>query len=151
MNALKPGEFRGVIRKQSRRGSKGAEFSDKKTWPAFVREAQPFLCGDDLEFYPHGGLLRAHRGNCDTGRLRVGYQADQGNRQYTSALRPLSLTKLEKEWLGATVRVKGENSKQTYQVWSLCDPTIFCPRESGVFLVWNQLARPMQISRLVMC
>ena len=148
MNALKPGEFRGVIRKPSRRGSKGGEFSDKKTWPAVVREAQPFLCGDDLEFYPHGGLRRDHQGNCETGRLKVGYQ---GNRQYTSALRPLSLTKLEKEWLGATVRVKGENSKQTYQVWSLCDPTIFYPRESGVFLVWNQLARPMQISRLVRC
>ena len=75
----------------------------------------------------------------------------KGNRKYTRALRPITLTKLEKEWLGATVRVKGENSKQTYQVWSLCDPTIFYPRAAGVFLVWNQLARPMQISRLVRC
>ena len=70
--------------------------------------------------------------------------------KYTRA-RTFTLTKLEKEWLGATVRVKNENSKQTYQVWSLCDPTIFYPRAAGVFLVWNQLARPMQISRLVRC
>lgn len=150
MSALKPGEFLGRFHRP--RTGEVEYTTDKERWPVVVRERQPFLCGTDVNHTPHDGdRQRSHLGNCETGRLRVGYQADQGNRQYTSALRPLSLTKLEKEWLGATVRVKGENSKQTYQVWSLCDPTIFCPRESGVFLVWNQLARPMQISRLVRC
>ena len=149
MSAFKPGEFLGRFYRP--RTGELQYTTDKGRWPAAVRERQPFLCGTDVNPPARGDQHRSHRGNCQSGTLRVGYQADQGNKQYTRALRPLSLTKLEEEWLGATVRVKGENQKQTYQVWSLCDPSLWIPQTPGVFLVWNQLTRPMQINRLVRC
>ena len=132
---LPPGMFYGVLRTPE-----GSMFSgpcwNREVWPDLVAAAQPFLCGNDSPtaqrdahdvldryYYPD----RRHAANdCSNGKLRVGYQADQGGRANLAVRQKVQLVKLEREWLGRTVSYRGK----TWQVWALA------PDKDSLPAVW---------------
>lgn len=105
---------------------KDEQTTDPKAWPQLVKSA------GKLE---RTGIPYEERSK----HAKTGYQSDQGMRNVLNVNLKVTLTALEKEWLGADVMVAGA----VWQVWSLH------PSPKTVWLVREGSFMPEQVDALV--
>lgn len=118
--------FRGTIA--------GVTTDDPKEWPALVKAAPK------LERNENYGYNSNYSRSLNTKAARMGYQADQGMKDVLNSRLAVTLTQLEKEWLGADVT--SDVLLGVWQVWSLH------PENKYVWLVRDGESRAAHVDSL---
>lgn len=101
---------------------KGEQTTDRETWPKLVKAAGNL---ERTENYGWTNSSQSRNGE----NARIGYQNDQGMRSVLTAPLRVTLTALEKEWLGRDVAY----GNLVWQVWAL-HPTarhVWLTRDGG--------------------